>query len=172
MKTFRAAKRRRKRKCLNCKELFLPDYRNLRHQRYCSKSECRAASKKASQQRYLASEKGLGSFQGMANVDRVRRWRKAHPGYWKRKVVITQNALQDDCSSQLTSNQSDRQSLTINALQDICFTQPALLIGLIASLTGNALQDDIAETSRRFINLGHDILGIVPQPKIQRRSSR
>ena len=28
-------------KCLNCKEDFLPDYRNRRRQRFCSKADCR-----------------------------------------------------------------------------------------------------------------------------------
>lgn len=52
--------------------------------------------------------------------------------------------------------------LSCCALQDVLVPQPALIAGLIASLTGNALQDDIAESSRRFILLGQDILGIGP----------
>ncbi len=34
------------RKCRNCKEFFIPDARNASRQRYCKKSECRAAVKK------------------------------------------------------------------------------------------------------------------------------
>ena len=162
MKVSRPKGRHRKRNCLHCKELFHADYRNLRHQRYCSKPDCHQASKKASQYKYLRSEKGRGYFSGTINVDRVRQWRKQHPGYWKRRVNISQNALQDDCSPQRISNQSVKCSLNFSALQDICFTQPALIVGLIANLTGNALQDDIAKSTHRFINLGHDIMGTVP----------
>jgi hypothetical protein len=155
-------KRRRKRKCLNCNEDYYADYRNLRHQRYCSKPDCRKASKRASQQRYLASEKGRDYFTGPENVTRVRQWREVHPGYWKRKAIVSHHTLQDDCSLQPDKNQSDMGKLHNNALQDVCFTQPALLIGVIASLTGNALQDDIVTSLRRFIDLGNDILGFVP----------
>jgi len=51
---------RRRRKCLNCGQLFRPDPRNLRHQRYCSAPVCRKASKAASQARWLAKRAGGG----------------------------------------------------------------------------------------------------------------
>jgi hypothetical protein len=38
-----------RRKCKCCLKLFRPDPRNCRHQRYCSATACRAASKAASQ---------------------------------------------------------------------------------------------------------------------------
>ena len=46
-----------RRKCKCCLKLFLPDPRNRRHQRYCSVPRCRAASKAASQARWLAATK-------------------------------------------------------------------------------------------------------------------
>ena len=64
-------KRTRRRKCRHCRELFRPDPRNVHHQRYCSKSECRRASKAANRDH----------FRGVANLERVRAWRAAHPGY-------------------------------------------------------------------------------------------
>ena len=45
---------RTRRKCRHCGQLFRPDPRNLRHQRYCSAKECRRVSKAASQRRWLA----------------------------------------------------------------------------------------------------------------------
>ena len=77
-------RRARPRKCLCCKELYTPDPRSRWHQKYCSKPQCRQASKRASQRRWLSSDKGAGYFQGSDNVARVQQWRKAHPGYWKR----------------------------------------------------------------------------------------
>ena len=43
-----------RRKCKCCLKLFRPDSRNRRHQHYCSALACRAASKAASQARWLA----------------------------------------------------------------------------------------------------------------------
>jgi hypothetical protein len=44
------------------------------------------------------------------------------------------------------------------ALQDLLLDQPAVLIGFIAQFTGSTLQDDIARSTRRLLELGHDIL--------------
>jgi len=161
MKVIGKKQRLRKRICKHCKELYLPDYRNRYHQHYCSKPACRHASKKSSQQKWLISDKGAGYFQGDKNVEHVKQWRKVHPGYWKRNRPKVENALQEDCFSQLKSNQADTCKLNKNALQDVCSSQLPLLLGVIAVLTGNTLQDDIAKTSQRFINLGYDIMGTI-----------
>ena len=58
----------RRRKCSHCRELFRPDPRNLRHQRYCSKPQCRKASKAACQRRWLAKAQNRDYFRGPANV--------------------------------------------------------------------------------------------------------
>ena len=50
----------KRKKCCNCDELFIPDPRNTTRQRYCSKPECRKASKAASQRRWLASAFSCG----------------------------------------------------------------------------------------------------------------
>lgn len=153
-----------KRKCKHCKELFRPDARNWHHQEYCSKEECRKSSKAASQQRWLESGKGAGYFKGPFQVDRVRRWRKAHPCYSKRKeasLTPPPDALQDFINTQVVEKEQDKKVPEISqnaALQDFCFMQPALIIGLIANLTGSTLQDDIVKTSRCLINYGSDIL--------------
>jgi len=81
-------KRYRKRKCKHWHEFFLPDPRNHYHQRYCSKPDCRKASKVASQHRWLSKPGNRSYFRGPANVERVRgAWRKANPGYSKRKKI-------------------------------------------------------------------------------------
>ena len=64
--------KRRRPKCLNCGQLFRPDPRNLRHQRYCSASVCRKASKAASQARGLAKPQNRNYFRGPEHVARVR----------------------------------------------------------------------------------------------------
>lgn len=159
MVILRKRKRRRRRTCFHCKTPFNPDPRNLRHQTYCSKPECRVASKRASQRNWLSSCKGHGYFKGPENSARVREWRAANPLYWKRSRLLGPPALQDVIPLELVEKQDVNTSLAATALQDICLLQPALLIGLIANLSGSVLQDDIVQTARRLLVSGRDILG-------------
>lgn len=170
MKTIskaRCRKRPERRKCLYCKGYFTPDQRNRHHQQYCSKPECRLASKKASQQKWLSSKKGADYFSGEWNIARVQEWRREHPGYWKKRVSRQTEPLQDIIKLQdadINDVTKVRELLRQNALQDVSFLQPALFVGLIASLTGSTLQDDIAKTTRRFIDSGRDILCNATKP--------
>ena len=134
-------KRYRKRKCLHCHDLFRPDARNLRHQRYCSKPACRKASKAASQRRWLNKAQNRDYFRGTANVQRVRQWRAAHPGYWKSTGPKAGIALQEDSLAQPAESKGKSTTLATTALQDLLRAQPLVLIGLIANLTGTALQE-------------------------------
>ena len=52
--------KRRRRNCLNCRRLFRPDPRNVRHQRYCSAP----AVRKASQTRWLSKPQSRNYFRG------------------------------------------------------------------------------------------------------------
>lgn len=148
--------RARRRKCGCCHELFRPDPRNLRHQRYCSKPACRRASHAVSQRRWLAKPQNRDYFRGPENVARVQAWRGDHPGYWRQRGQSLAAALQDDSRTQLIEASSSSASL---ALQEIISAQPVVLMGLIAHVIGSALQDDIAATSHRLLQLGQDILG-------------
>ena len=146
------------RKCLCCNEMFHPDARNRRHQRYCAKDACRKASKAARQARWLAKPENQNYFRGSANCERVRQWRLAHPGYSRRKTACRRDALQDVSNPQPVENKSSITSCTASPLQDVLLMQPALIVGLISIVTGHALQDDIAASARVFLNRGRDIL--------------
>jgi hypothetical protein len=148
-----------RRKCLCCQAFFRVDARNIRHQKYCSKPDCRKASKAASQRLWLSQPGNRDYFQGPENVGRVRAWREAHPGYGKGKSVKKRSALQDDCRTQEVESKGNSDVFVPAALQDVISAQPLVLIGLIAHLTGSALQDDITESTRRLLKLGEDILG-------------
>jgi hypothetical protein len=152
------AKSIRKRKCKNCKLFFPPDSRNAWHHKYCSKPECRKASKAASQQRWLNKEENRDHFRGPENTQRVQEWRKAHPGYWRPKTPKEQEPLQDLLFEETEKNPSVRIPLPEEPLQDFLKSQHNVLIGLIAHLTGSSLQDDIALTTRQLQQLGTDIL--------------
>ena len=151
-------KRYRRHKCRNCDELFRPDPRNRHHQRYCSKPDCRKASKAASQRRWLHKPENREYFKGAANVQRVQAWRTAHPGYWRRSHPDNRSALQEDSLAPAVENNDKSPTLACHALQDLYGAQPSVLIGLIANLTGTALQENIADTGRRLQQLGQDIL--------------
>jgi hypothetical protein len=162
------AKRIRKRKCKHCHDFFRPDPRNIWHQEYCKKPECRKASKAASQGKWLMKEENRDHFRGSANVQRVQQWRSTHPGYWRSKHAKELQPLQDlltEKAEKIQHIDTPKTSSPNTALQDLLNAQPAVLIGLIAHLTGSALQDHIALTARRLQQLGADILNGPTQNK-------
>jgi hypothetical protein len=148
----------KRKKCPHCRKLYTPDPRNRDRQRYCSKLECRKASKADSQRRWLQKPENKDYFRGPDCVKRVQQWRKANPGYWRKELRNQRNALQDPLTAQPAENNKDNLNLTSDALQDLLITQPPVLLGLIANFTGSTLQDDIAVTFTRLQKLGLDIV--------------
>ena len=149
-------------KCLHCKKIFVPDYRNRARQKYCSAPECQAASKQASQQQWLSKPGNGDYFRGPENIQRVQEWRSEHPGYWKRRPRKPRGTLQETCSAQVAANEELPQKrppqVSQPALQDLCEVKTPLLVGLIAQFTDTALQEDIVAYTRRLIARGQDIL--------------
>ena len=152
----------RRYKCLHCKMLFVPDYRNRGRQKFCSSPECHQSSKRARQARWLSKPENRDHFRGAENVQRVRDWRKEHPGYWKRSSRKVVGTLQDACSRQVTGIQPiepvELPGACSSTLQDVCRVQAPLLVGLISKFTDCTLQDDIVFFARRLIAKGQDIL--------------
>ena len=146
-----------RRKCKCCRKLFRPDPRNRRHQYYCSAPACRAASKAASQARWLAKPENQNYFRGPVHVARVQAWRSRHPGYW-RKGRHADPALQDVSIAQAIGSADQTNDIAGSPLQEVLAAQPAVLIGLIAHIVGTPLQDDIVRTADRLLRLGKDIL--------------
>ena len=151
-----------RRKRLNCRELFLRDYRSGQRQRNCLKPECRKARIRELMRAWLAKPENRDYFRGSANCERVRQWRLANPGYSRGKTAARPVALQDVLNPQSVENEPPVQSCTPSPLQDDLLWQPALIVGLIAVMTGHDVQDDIATTVRLYINRGRDILRMVP----------
>lgn len=147
-------KRQRRRKCRHCGQLYMPDPRNRYHQHHCSAEECQRARQRAGQARWRRRPENRNYFRGPAEVERVRAWRKAHPGYWRRR----RRALQTAIKPQPNDAQADGSGLNPNALQTVLLSQPAVLVGIISSLTGTALQTDIAEYVQRLHLRGEQIL--------------
>ena len=140
------------RKCCHCGSWFRPHPRNAYHQRFCMKGDCRAASKRASQQKW--HRKNPGYFRGEQYVKKVQAWRRAHPGYWKGGAAAQScgrvDALQDLLIAQGFDNKEVsvfrnclRQEIS-RPLQDVLSAQGHALVGLTAMISGEALQEDIA----------------------------
>jgi hypothetical protein len=148
-----------RRKCICCRKLFRPDPRNRHHQRYCSTPVCRAASKAASQARWLAKPENQDYFRGPVNVARVQLWRSRHPGYG-RGIRRTSAALQEVSMAQPLDSTAAKSDVAHSPLQEVLTAQPAVLIGLIAHIVGTPLQDDIVRATARLLRLGQDILSL------------
>lgn len=142
-------KKLKKRKCHNCGEYFRPNPRTSSRQKFCNKAECKKASKKESQKRWLLKPENRDHFKGPINVERVQEWRKKNPGYWKKRTKIKKDALQDEIRCQL-----------------------AVITGLIGHLTGFTLQDEIANFIRKMRDSGNDILFGSKQTKGENDASK
>jgi hypothetical protein len=72
-------------KCLHCREFYAPDYRKRSRQRQRAKPAFRKVSKAQSQRQWLAQAGNKNYFQSPDHSDRVKAWRREHPGYWRKK---------------------------------------------------------------------------------------
>ena len=152
------------RKCLCCQHFFDLDHRNLKRQRYCCEPDCRRASKAASQAAWLAKPQNQDYFRDPVHVARVQAWRAQHPGY-RRAKRHEPPALQDSMMAQVhdcVEESSNRGEIAAAgeapALQDLLSAPSPVLAGLIAHLFDVALQEDMAATTRRLVQLGHDLI--------------
>jgi len=142
------------RKCLQCAEFYRPDSRNRKRQKYCRRPECVRASKGASQRRWLGKPENQDYFNGAENGERVRAWRKAHPGYWRKKSAEPGNALQETLISQVAQVKQEAAQDGAFALQDLLRSQDPLTLGLMMRVTDLALQEDIVGMTQRLIIQG------------------
>ena len=69
-------------------------------------------------------------------MERVRQWRRRHPGYWRKKNAVEPEA----------------------ALQDLASCQVPLLVGVVSLLIGEALQDRFAHFARELVDRGKRVL--------------
>jgi len=156
-------KKIRSRRCKNCDDLFKPDSRNLKRQKFCRKSECKKASKRYSQQQWLMKPQNKDHFSGPANVIRVQQWRRQNPGYWKGKkskkvTSLIKGALQETLSAKTTIDKGFPNDLMQTALQDSLSAKTLVIIGFDTQLNKNALQDIIDFTDQGTVKLVPDVL--------------
>jgi hypothetical protein len=164
-------KKTRRRRCKNCNDLFKPDLRNLKRQKFCDKPECKVASKKHSQQKWLSKPQNRGHFSGPANVIRIQQWREQNPGYWKREepqktVPLFESALQETLSAKTADGKGFPSDLMQTALQDSLLAKTLVIIGFDTQLNKTALQDIIDITDQEAVKLVPDVLkALIDQKK-------
>jgi hypothetical protein len=151
----------RRRKCLCCKRAFTPDYRNRRHQRYCSDPRCRRVSRLASQRRWRRKPENLDLDRGEHEVHRVQEWRQSHPGYWKQKSRSSVGSQPVACEPVNPEQRSRNVPGTdLPPLRDVWSLKNPVLVGLISMVTGSTLRDDIDATLRQVVCRGQNTLGL------------
>jgi hypothetical protein len=150
-----------RRKCLCCRRVFTTDYRNGYHQRYCSRPDCRQASRVATQRKWRRKPENRDYFRGAKEVRRVQEWRQSHPGYWKKQSPHSGEGQPIEPQAVNPEQRScNVPSSPLPPLQDICLTQNPAFVGLISMVIGSTLQDDIAATTRQVLLRGQNILGL------------
>lgn len=151
--TKRICGRPHKKRCRHCKTWFVPDRRNYPKQRYCGKRECRQASKKASQRKWLAKNPSYfrDSPEVSPNLERVRAWRARNPKYWQREKrnqerLTKCSDTKNDSAIQIGSSASRavmEQSFPSRSptLQDLLISQLPEKTSIPAQNSETALQD-------------------------------
>jgi hypothetical protein len=163
----------KRRKCRCCKRLFLPDPRTKGRQRFCSLEACQGASKAASQRRWLSKHGNGDYFRGPDEVERVQKWRRNHPGYWRREKRWQERTqvVENQPPNPVHSSCNVPRELP-RTLQDECLTQTPAFVGLISMVTGSTLQEEIAATARQLLLRGRNILGLVsPEEPLTKTSA-
>jgi len=119
-----------KRTCRGCGAKFHVDPRKREQHWYCDQPECRRASKKSSQRRWLAKPENRHYFAGAAGKQRVYEWRQKYPNRRKRgpKAAPVKAVLQDLIDTQ-----------RIERLKELCPQEPVLQ-EMIDHLAGWLLQ--------------------------------
>ena len=129
----------RRRRCLCCQKLFGSDPRLRHRQKYCSEPECRAASKRSSQRRWLRKPENHDYFRGEQHVDRVQAWRVQNPGYWRKPALIGE-PLQEMIRAQPDVPVGKSGSLALQETSALQATDPKEKSGSLRALS---LQDSM-----------------------------
>lgn len=141
----------RKRKCLACGMLFVPDPRNRKRQRFCSNSQCQKESHKYSQRRW-ARGKGAGYFRTPAFYKRLKDNRLANPKPKAPPHPRVRLRDKDSLLPQVLANKELSPNLTKGSLQDPCLaippeknSSPTSSIPVNPTNAGNQALDGLAE---------------------------
>jgi len=145
--------RTRFRRCAHCSRLFIVEPRLGGRHRFCADPACKDACHQLARKKWLKENGGKSYFRGAHTVERVREWRRCHPGYWKRRRSSTHRWPIDFVLSR-------ELALVVKevALQESIDTNFTLKITALSRFSKVALQESIAKKPRLLMMRGHVIL--------------
>ncbi len=124
--------------CRNCSCLFTPNPKTAGKQKYCSAPECKRASKKASQQKWYAKNKGY--FKGRYPYLKI--WLEKNPGYlkmYRQKKRDLRKAISENSESYNTRYDIQDELSPVKTIHQ-------------------KREDDIQEKLNQIISMAHHIL--------------
>ena len=145
-------------RCAGCGAPFKPNPKLAGRQRYCSRKQCRKASKQESSRKWGKKASGQGYFSGPEHTSRVRDWRAVHPNYWKRRATPISGPPEADMVDLATVLQAHGLQDSLGALQDSIRPEVVAIVGLIVRLAGCTLQDQIAMELSEVMLVGQSVL--------------
>ena len=97
-------------------------------------------------------------------MERVREWRLAHPGYWKRARKRAEAPLQNAMKlSGIADPEKDKASLDVECatkrIAALLREQSPVVVGLIVQMTGCTLQNAILEVAEKLFEKGRAVIG-------------
>jgi len=97
-------------------------------------------------------------------VERVREWRAAHPGYWKRASERDKAPLQNAMKLPGIADPAwDKASFdgecATKRIPGLLREQSPVVVGLIAQMTGCTLQNAILEVTEKLFEKGRAVIG-------------
>lgn len=153
----------KKKKCDHCNNFFVPDKYNYHVQSYCSKSECRHASRIASRRNYRRKDTNRTPEKRKKESKRIKKWQKTHPDYKNRQknakkkseepvlrdIAPTENLILRDIA------QLQKAVSLIPILQNKITYYQCVTAGLASSLSGECLRDIIGGQLDRYYDIGN-----------------
>jgi hypothetical protein len=125
-----------RRKCQHCKEFYLPDRRNLHHQRLLRRtclSQTEQSGKSAPLGAKTRTTKTTSAARKIASVSKSGEY--AIPGTGRKKNPPPQEPLQDLCRTQVAQDEEVKRIEISDSLQDVLVMQPAVMVGFISMMT-------------------------------------
>lgn len=140
--------------CAMCHKAFMPNKFSGSRQTVCGESACRKAAKKVRQAAWQARNPDY--FRGPEHVERVRQWRRDHPGWLDRQRALRE-VPPEKSTPEAESCNSSRPPLPV--LQDLApDAQTSLFVGLASFISGSVLQDEVHDLLRKCLRRGGDLL--------------
>jgi len=112
----------RRKRCLNCNELFNPDRRTKGQQRYCSKDECQTRRQRLNEEDWRIRNPDCAAYQ----QEQTRQWFKTHPEYSQQRRRENPDLL--------TKNRDDTRLRMKNMRHEAMFDKSK---SILTQLTGN-----------------------------------